>query len=280
MNNIDVAKTRSEPGLPWLGRASRARQRSRPGRSGIHRPPRSAPRHSHRPGLRPARRRPGPQAVIQPSTRTGEPPLRPRRDQRNMEVWGGPSLPPSAHAAVLRFLPSPTRTIADGQPPRRQLPRTEPHHRLQRVLAEKNTDIFRGTRRAGPAGPGRLQPPLFPSSWARRTRRCLPPFPGASRLVGRRPRAEETGRGTRGSPQAPPAQLTLPLPPRAESPPPRVASCPRPPTGTFPVSAPSPPAPAHPHSSAAATSTGSGPGRAAPPRLAAGGGGGGGGGED
>lgn len=102
-----------------------------------------------------------------------------------------------------------------------------------------------------------------------------PPFPRASRLPGRRPRAEETSGGTRGSPQALPAQPTLPLPPRAESLAPRVASCPRPSARTFPVSAPSPPAPAHPHGSAAATSTGSGPGRAAPPRLAAGGGGGG-----
>lgn len=98
----------------------------------------------------------------------------------------------------------------------------------------KNRDIFRGTRRAVPTRPGCLQPPLFPISGARRMRRYLPRSPGASRLLGRRPRVEETGRGTRGSPRAPPAQLTLPLPPRAESPAPRVASCPRPPPRYLP----------------------------------------------
>lgn len=101
--SLPPTQTRSEPGLLWLGRANTAPQRSRGGRreltasrvqlggaaAGL-----SSNLSSAVPGLwgRPS-----------PPTRGGDPPLRPRRGQRNMEVRGGPSLPSRWRPTISSF---------------------------------------------------------------------------------------------------------------------------------------------------------------------------------
>lgn len=187
-----------------------------------------------------------------------------------MEVRGGPSLPSRCRPTISSF---PHRNHSGWTATEAAAPANRTAPQTTACVSRKLHRYFSWHPQGGSGGARSAAAPAVPQQLGQGDAAVPPPpFPEPLGWWGGGPGLRKPAGGLAGARRRRQLSSHCPFPPRAESPAPRVASCPRPPAGTFPVSAPSPPAPAHPHSSADATSTGSGPGRAAPPRLAAGGG--------
>lgn len=173
-------QTRSEPGLLWLGRANAARQRSRSRRREFTAPHVQLGGVAARLSLNLSSAVPGLWERPSPPTRGRDPPLRPRRDQRNMEVRGGPSLPSRWRPTISSF---PHRNHSGWTATEAAAPANRTAPQTTACITEKNR-YFSWHPHGGTGGARPAAAPAVPQQRGQADTEVPPPLPRSPSAAG------------------------------------------------------------------------------------------------